>query len=388
MKYTHYRSAALLDRLCHAANRRDRPIIFLVGSPLCVPDHPGGHGVPGVDDMIDLVRDEFQGTPAAAELEQETRDHPNPYQRAFEFLHARRGQDTVNRIVRTAVWCALDAGNWPPSLPDTTPEAADAATCRALEREPAAWILPSAVDLFGELLVTCSDTFGSAVLTTNFDPLIQIAIFRHHGQCYRTVLHGDGTLGQTAATGTHIVHLHGYWCDYDTLHTPQQLLNPRPQLTRSLAQVIRTSTLVVIGYGGWDDVITRTLIELLEDPSSNPEILWAFHGDDPQATEKTHERFLTYLQPGIGRGRVSLYHGVTCHAFFSELLRQLTPNYPATTSASPRVTTEITEERPGPAGAPQVRIAIDFPLPLLAPSDPDSPLLVTPWAGRPRKWPC
>ena len=141
MKYTHYGSADLLDRLCHAANRKDRPITFLVGSPLCMPDHLGGHGVPGVRDMIELIHDELHGSDAAAPLVQALRHCPNPYQRAFEVLHARRGQDTVNRIVRTAVWRALDARNWPSSLPDTVPDEADAATCRALEREPAAWVL-------------------------------------------------------------------------------------------------------------------------------------------------------------------------------------------------------------------------------------------------------
>ena len=197
------------------------------------------------------------------------------------------------------------------------------------------------------------------------------------------MLHGDGALGHTAAAGTHVVHLHGYWCDYDTLHTPQQLLNPRPQLARSLTQVIRTSTLVVIGYGGWDDVITRTLAELLEDSGSDPEILWTFNGDDPQALEKANERLLAALQPGLGRGRVSLYHGINCRLFFSDLLQKLKPNYLAAgTSALPGVTTAITEERPGHTGRPQVRIAIDFPMPMLAPSDSDRPLLVTPWAGR------
>ena len=237
MKQKYYNSADLVDLLCSAADTKDRDITFLVGSPLTLPDHVGGCGVPGVAGMVDLIRREFEGSGSETEFDQSLKGAmENRYQRAFEFLHGRRGQDTVNGIVRTAVWQALDANNWPSSLPETSPYNADPATCKALEGKVDAWVLPRAVDRLGNLLVTCSDTFGGAVLTTNFDPLIEISLLKHHGRFYRTVLHGDGSLGQTVAEGTHVVHLHGYWYGSDTLHTPQQLGQPRQQLRRSLAR--------------------------------------------------------------------------------------------------------------------------------------------------------
>ena len=104
--------------------------------------------------MVDLIRREFEGSDAEAEFDQSLRGEPsNPYQRAFEFLHGRRGQDVANRIVRTAVWKALDANNWPSHLPVTSPDDADSATCEALEGEVDAWVLPRPVDLLGNLLV-------------------------------------------------------------------------------------------------------------------------------------------------------------------------------------------------------------------------------------------
>src|SRR5437667_239493 len=71
----------------------------------------------------------------------------------------------------------------------------------------------------------------SPVLTTNFDPLIEVALRRAGGSPVRTVLEIDGRFDLTHVDiGQHIVHLHGYWSDGDTLHTPDQLERPRPLL--------------------------------------------------------------------------------------------------------------------------------------------------------------
>ena len=385
MTRKYYKSADLVDRLCSAADKKDGAVTFLLGSPLTRPDHVGGRGVPGVSGIVDLIRHEFEGSDAETEFDQSLNvESANRYQKAFEFLHGRRGQDVANKIVRTAVWQSLDVNNWPPSLPATSPQDADSATCKALEAEVSVWVLPRAVDLLGNLLVTCSDTFGGAVLTTNFDPLIEVSLLKHGGRYYRTVLHGDGSLGQTVSEGTHVVHLHGYWQGADTLHTPQQLGHQRPQLRRSLARVVEASTLVVVGYSGWDDVITRTLADLLSDSGSNPEIMWGFHGDDTVSIEASNERLLDVLAPGIGRGRVSLYRGIDCCSIFSEIYEQLKPSYsPASGPTSePRMTTVVKENSEGGTGTRQVRIEIDFSMPGRASADSDRPLFVDHWVGR------
>ena len=385
MKQKYYHSTDLIDRLCSVGDRKDKAVTFLVGSPLTLPDYVGGHGVPGVSGMIDLIRREFVGSDAETEFDQSLEgESANRYQKAFEFLHGRRGQDVANRIVRTAVWHALDANNWPSVLPKTLPHDASAAICMALESEVGAWVLPRAVDLLGNLMATYSDTFGGAVLTTNFDPLIEVSLLKHSRRFYRTVLHDDGKLGQTVSEGTHVVHLHGYWQGHDTLHTPQQLLQQRPQLSKSLARVVEASTLVVIGYSGWDDVITRTLVELLSDSESTPDIMWAFHGNDTEAIEASNERLLSVLRPGIGRGRVSLYRGIDCFSVFSEIYEQLKPSYPAVfgPTRGPRVTTVVKEDSSERSGPRKVRIEVDFPLPQQASADSDRPLIVAPWIGR------
>ena len=335
--------------------------------------------------MVELIRREFKGSDAETEFNQNLKgEAAHRYQKAFEFLHGRRGQDVANRIVRTAVWQALDANNWPSRLPETFPDGADSAICKALESEVGAWVLPRAVDHFGSLLATYSDTFGGAVLTTNFDPLIEVSVSKHGGRFYRTVLHEDGKLGQTVAEGTHIVHLHGYWQGSDTLHVPTQLAQPRPQLGKSLARLVEASTLVVVGYRGWDDVITRTLMELLSDSADNPEVMWAFHDDDTTAIEASNERLLTALTPGISRGRVLLYRGIDCSSVLSEIHKRLLASHSAASgqTSEPLVTTVVTEDSRGGIGSRQMRVEISFPLPHQASADSDRPLFVSPWVGR------
>ena len=384
MEKFYYTPADLVDRLCNASQRGDRPVTFLVGSPLSLPDQEGGYGVPGVPGMIDLIRREFEGSDAEAEFDQSIAgESANRYQRAFAFLHGRRGQDIANRIVRTAVWQALDGNNWPSHLLKKSPRDADFATCQTLEAEVDAWVLPRTVDILGNLLVTCSETFGRAVLTTNFDPLIEVSVSKHSGRFYRTVLHDDGNLGQTVGEGTHIVHLHGYWYGYDTLHTPQQLTHPRPQLKKSLARVVEASTLVVIGYSGWDDVMTRTLIDLLSDSESTPEIIWAFHEEDPATIEASNERLLALLEPGIGRGRVSLYRGIGCCSVLEELHKQLKLNGSGASDPArgSRTIPVVQKDADGGMGQSQIHIRI-IEEPQQASAEPDRPLFVTPWVGR------
>ncbi len=385
MTQKYYESKDLIDRLCHAADKGEKSVTFLVGSPLSMPDNPGGYGVPGVEGMIDLIRREFQGQTAEREFEQCLQNGSgNLYQSAFEFLHGRRGQDTANEIVRSAVWQALNPKRWPAELPKTSPHAASTAICSELERQPKAWILPKSIDIFGQLLVNYVDVLGGSVLTTNFDPLIEVSILRHGGRFYRTVLHDDGNLGQTVAEGTHIVHLHGYWYGADTLHTPQQLNHHRPNLRRSLMEIVEDSILVIVGYSGWDDIITTTLMELLSDSGSNPEIMWTFHKEEESIIESVNKNLLTTLAPGIGRGRVSLYRGIDCLSLFSNLNERLKPNYAAKSryNEDQSMTRIIEKEVGNNAGQRQLRIEIDIPIPPEINTGPDQPQFVDHWVGR------
>ena len=335
--------------------------------------------------MIELIRKEFQGTDTHADFEAAlATGTPNQYQSAFSFLHARRGQTAANQVVRAAVWSSLDLTNWPSELPPTTPRDVTDAVCRSIETDIGAWYLPPAVASLGRLLVDCTDAFGHVVLTTNFDPLIGVSIAKHGGKRFRTVLHSDGALGQTTAEGTHIVHLHGYWCGADTLHTPQQLARPRPQLHKSLVHLLEGSTLVVIGYGGWDDVIASALVDVLSDSTSNPEIMWCFHENDADKISASNAQLLATLDPGIGRGRVSLYRGIDCAQVFDDIHRNLESNYFTSTRPPPALGSraKVTEQYYSGGVTRGMRVQIEIPFPNAPIADPDRPLFAELWVGR------
>ncbi|MFY0535626.1 AAA-like domain-containing protein [Nannocystis pusilla] len=161
------------------------------------------------------------------------------------------------------------------------------------------------------------------MLTSNFDPLVAISVRRAGGRAYVTALHGDGSLAGVDGQGCLVVHFHGDWFRTDTLHTPAQLGQDRPKLSASLAQLISARTLVVLGYSGWDDVFTRSLIATVRGGLVPLKIAWAFYPDDEAAIVRGSSRLLEALRPGIELGRVVLYKGIDAHTFLPRLAERL-----------------------------------------------------------------
>jgi tetratricopeptide (TPR) repeat protein len=299
--------SALLDRLSYGLQKRSQETVFLIGSALSAPLGPGAPGVLSVEGIINLVRNEFADSqPRLDELDKDIlAAKERGYQAAFLFLQGRLGQSSANEIVKKAVLHARRT----PHVSITTE-----AECRVADLD-SEWVLNAGTSSVGKLVSGYPERFGKTLLTTNFDPLLQAAIRGAGGASYRTTLHSDGSLSQTEGTGCHVVHLHGYWYGSDTLHTAHQLLHPRSRLKQSLTSLLRNKLVLVCGYGGWDDVFTEALIEVVQDDSAMPEILWCFHQNKP-AVGPLQDR----LGPGVSRGRVSLYSCVDCNVFFPKLL--------------------------------------------------------------------
>jgi len=160
------------------------------------------------------------------------------YQAVFLFLQGSRGQQAANDIVRSAVYLAR--------IPELTVDnqlddlSRSEAGWRALDLDTQGWHLNNGASYLGKLVVDYPERFGKAVLTTNFDPLIEVAIRRAGGACYKTTIQADGNIVQTEGIGCcNVVHLHGYWLGSDTLHTGQQLASPRPHLKDSLSRMMK-----------------------------------------------------------------------------------------------------------------------------------------------------
>ena len=267
-----------LDALVGRVSTSGRRPVFMVGSGLSLPEKQGGPGVPGGAGMIDLIRSRLSDDEAALDalkgrLDQVAEEDASVYGAAFELLSTWRGQDAVNKVVSDAV------------LGARLPGARQSENPRVLEEDLEGWALNRGTRALGSLLAEHRESYPEpAVLTTNFDPLISIAINRANGRSHPIFLNGDRPLPSMAelkSDETPIMHLHGYWRGVDTQHTWMELTASRPQLGASLARLLDNRLVVVVGYEGWDDAFMRAVALLLADPVAQPDIVWAVYHVDP-----------------------------------------------------------------------------------------------------------
>ncbi|WP_295186574.1 SIR2 family protein [uncultured Brevundimonas sp.] len=313
-----YDEAALFERLTSGVRQANKSVRFLVGSAVTAASAPEEAGVLDVAGVVRLIREEL-GPDQTPALDSAIAGSNNLYQSAFQFYLGRRGIQGANNIIKKAVWASRKpvsllegVSKYRPEI-DTSDE-----VCEQLDQDYEGWCISPAAKSIGELAASHPKYFGKNILTTNFDPILGAAIKTSSGVFMRTVLHRDGDISQTSGDGCHIIHLHGYWYGSDTLHTPRQLTQDRPRLKSSLIHLIGNDTLVVVGYGGWDDIITRTLVDIVIDDRSFAEIVWIFRDRNPEISPT----LLEILAPGIERGRVSLYAGIDCHVFFPKLIEK------------------------------------------------------------------
>ena len=292
----------LLSRIEFAVESKTQ-ITFVVGAPISF-DYTAGKGVPDVNGLIEKVREEYANKPSLREqLETILREpETNIYQQAFQFVHSTRGPTFANDIIRRSVLAAAN---------DYSTDSGDPSNEK--------WHLAPAVDALGRILSKIPERFGSKIVTTNFDPLLEIAIDRYGGSSYSTFYHRDGNPSSTSAKGVNVIHLHGFWKNSDTLHTPQQLGQNRPALQKYLEELLRTTLVIFLAYGGWDDVLSAALSNVLGDESANPEILWAFLQNNKDSIATAEPQLFRNLHAGIARGRVQVYGGVDCHTFLPRL---------------------------------------------------------------------
>jgi tetratricopeptide (TPR) repeat protein len=326
---TFFSYQTLVDRLAHAARQESKRIVFLLGSPVSA-SYGNSPGVSDVDGIVEAIRSEFSGDEHAhASLQSElAQSSSSAYQVAVNFLMGRRGQDAVNTLIRQAVVRARIDPN------ETTAQfrqlADPDAVAESLEKDRDGWFIPACLQDLAKLCVQLPTAFGQLQLTTNFDPLLTLAIQQAGGHCYRSVLSRDGSLGQVQGDGCHIVHLHGYWRGTDTLHTPRQLNQPRPKLKSSLAELLKNSIVVPIAYGGWDDVFTRTLLEIMNEDGARPEVLWTYYGDIDADLMVQNAHQMRLFSVGLDSGRFNIYKGVSCHDLFRDLAVKLELTEPTT----------------------------------------------------------
>lgn len=367
---------ALVERLTDGILATPQRVTMVLGSAVSAPMYPGGPGVYNTSGIVRHIEETYFSA-KRSEFSSYISASDNSYISAFEFLIPRRGQNAANSVVRSAVWNSRAPHRMLDDITNYKPDENTAAqSFLSLEADWDSWYLTPALTAIGTLASTYSDFFGHTIITTNFDPLIEIGIRRSGGHCFRSIFHRDGNLGQAAGEGTNIAHLHGYWWGSDTLHTQHQLMQNRPRLKASLGAVIRNDPILVCGYGGWDDVFNSSLADIVNDDGAYPEVLWALHGSVPSHLEKA-------LGPLIDRGRVTVYSNVDCNRLFPDIVARLSQESPRPAAATHK----------GPIFIPSQRLQQEYnerpPIEqvnrrfaLLGPSEDDRPPTVDFYVGR------
>lgn len=341
----------LLSRLAHAIHQKES-ITFLFGSAISSPeDYPSKPGVPDAGSMVQEVMRSFQGTEELASLQDLLRHSPQSaqYQDAMKFTIDCRGQDALNAMVQKAVLHARFKKSEPGDV-------------GLIELDSGGWFLRPAVEAAGQLVARYPGSFNAPILTSNFDPLLEVSLRRAGAPPTSIFLTADGQFSNVLAPGSPmVVHFHGYWRGGDTLHTPGQLTRNRPQLKGCLRSLLRETTLIVMAYGGWSDVFTRTLIDVISEQTDVLNVLWTFHPDNEEAILAQNGPLIEKLEPLAGQ-RVVFYKGVDCHIFLPRLLDRM-----------------ATESMAGPVPRVAARIV---PKPILIAAGSDHPPQPTEWVGR------
>jgi hypothetical protein len=309
--------AGLVNRLVTAV-RRGRRVALVLGPGITAGAVPGPAGMVDLADRFASER--IENPDLAAALAQARAAHEGrpmamylAYRRAFaEWV----SPSEFDIVLQHAVLQALD----PAGRADVPGRWQRVGYQRGsqLESDPAHWRLPPGVRALGRLLAARPANFGNRVLTTNVDPLIEVAV-RHAGGRARSLLLGpDAALDPVDATAdpagdrivpagdeeagadeagvdkttideatVDVVHLHGYWrpvtesADRSPLPGPGRLGSDDPAVTgdlaRELGRALHGQVACVIGYGGDDDALAGALHRLAADPELD--LLWAVPGD-------------------------------------------------------------------------------------------------------------
>jgi hypothetical protein len=297
-----------IDRIITARGN----IAWVVGSGL------SQQVVPGVRDMVNLVAERWQRELRKSSQEFLSRlpSDGNIYQVAFKHLIGHCGSNVADEVVRDAVLRArrMESDRSRRAL------SGDPGECAALDRDLGGWRMTTGHLALGKL-VRHGNT-KSIVLTTNFDPLIEVAIGLAGGRYAQVLLSRDGSLSAFGSDAPIVVHLHGYWHRGHTLHTPELLSANRPALKASLRRVLEDKLVVVLGYAGWDDVLTGVLTELAADVDSKIEIRWTFYEADVGMIQNAYSKVIGRLEPALN-GHVLFHPDIDAHKILPRLVESI-----------------------------------------------------------------
>ncbi len=271
-------------------------VSFLFGSAISLPD--SGKGMPSVAEMVELIKDYLLSLDDDG-IDNYINENRNisTYQAAFKYLLAIGSQDDVKAVLLQAVNRAKD--------------------------EEGNWVIPKTIKDFSNLVSKKSLNIKN-ILTTNFDPFIEEALKESGYDINRVDLNEDAIFNNSISYNNeriNVVHLHGYY-EGDTMHTPEQLKTHRDESISCIKSILGASKLYIIGYGGWDDIINTTLVEMINEKKQQYDIRWAYYSDIEKTIKDDNEDFYSKIDSAKARARFHGYKGVDCKVLFEDVYKR------------------------------------------------------------------
>lgn len=300
-------------RLEVVAEEADRRLITVFGSGI------SNAVLPGVPELTQIFR-EHVPTRGRARFDETIAPITDPglkYQNAAALLTKLAGEPHVMRAIRTAVLRACrDVAK-----EDVAEVARDEEQCREYVKS-GSWEIPLGYQRFAQFFAALSGRVRGPIITTNFDPLIEIALREAGVDATPFPVPTDAapTPDQLRETISQpVLHIHGFWTGPATSNAPSRITADRPQLDRVLQELMRNSVVLVVGYSGWLDGFMKSLRSrvLNEADLLQAEVLWAAYETDAAAVIGDGVLKDLVAAPGF-----SLYLGVDGHELFTDDLER------------------------------------------------------------------
>ena len=308
-------------------NPHDGRCVFVVGSGLSFQTMgETKKGVWSVGEFIDAARTILRG----AGVDDEELARAGNYGSIMELLA--RDHGNVENIVRRAV---LNARVQPGERePPNGGGKAQAAYCRASQWCSEGWFLPPAVRALASICRHISQCFSwkdainvdlPAIVTTNFDGLLELALLQAHVPYVTHNLALD-TEPHDSGECVSIWHVHGWWLGNVTRHHQQDLADERPKVEAALRSLFREHARVfVLGYGAWDDAVFRTLSNVIVgDANHQPYVSWAFYEGDEREIPRKYPHVEKHIGTATG-DRIRFFCGVDVHERLPKVASGLDP---------------------------------------------------------------
>ncbi|MFC9844880.1 SIR2 family protein [Streptomyces sp. NPDC060223] len=313
-------------RLQVLAEEADRRLVTVFGSGI------SSEILPNVTELTGIFREQVppQGRDKYDSAISAISDPGHKYQGAAAILTRQAGEKAVMRAIRTAVLRACN--DVPPG--EVANVARNEAQCREYVRS-GSWSIPTGYKHFAEFFAGLDGGVRGPVITTNFDPLIEIALHQAgiSAEPLPVPIDSSPTLDQMREfISQPVLHIHGYWTGSATSNVPARIIADRPKLDRVLQALLTDSVVLVVGYSGWLDGFMKSLRSrvLNEADALQAEVLWAAYEKEP--AKAIGQGVLREL---VGAPGFTLYLDVNGHTLFSDLLEKQEGEAQETAMATP-----------------------------------------------------